>query len=356
MKATFGDLKNSRAPKITGLCADNPAFREITNQALEMLLYEGKFYNTTVRFRFCAIDGCITLPPQIATLEAVAVCGVPATLRTQWFEFSPNGMGIRGGRSTTTNQSTTSGCCGLANGFSCNEAIYRGTFPAFGDIQNGANKKFNLICDLASDVGKRVLVLYYDSNGNFVRTIQDGAMADGEVLLLTQTPGVLTSSFVNSVVGIQFLDERDGQVWGYEFNNDTSTKRLIGQYQAFEVNPDYPRYFFGGIRSSSTTTDGSCQQTLVDSVGKVAYVPVKGDTDLLCVPNIPALVYMMKGINDAEHEADGVKSNQILASALATAKHILDQQLNHFTGDGNQISMVVSGSSPFFNDPVQIVL
>lgn len=350
MKLTFADAKNSRLPDSIGACADDVRFRDVLNEALERLMYEGHWHNTVQRVRFCATDGCITQPPQIATIEKVAICGQPVTLRTQWHEFMDNGWGTR--NATQNCSSNSSSCSGSPwNGWcSGSDGLPRGYFPTFSDI-TGTNKKVILVCDLLSDVGKEVLVLGYDENGNWIRTIQDGSIQDGEIILLAQSGGTTSTNFFSAITDIQFNEARDGQTWLYELNSDTSVQRMIGVYQAFETRPNYARFYFAGI-ISGTSSGGSCNQTMVEALVKLNFWPVKVDTDYLCIPCLPALKDFMMALNAAENEPNAVEKVRITTAGLASAKSILNSQLQHFTGDGAVPTITVLGSSIYADNPI----
>jgi len=337
MRQTYKDLQDSLIPSSVGACVDDPRLLKLTNEALERLMYEGHFHTTVQRIRFCATDGCITYPPQVASLERIAICGQPIPLRTIWFEWMDGGWGLRGQQASSTDSDS---CCGFGCG--PNEAIFRGYFPTFADINPiNQNKKVNLVCDLSSDVGKEVLVLGYDENNIWIRTEQDGVIADGEVILLAQGAGTTSTNFFSCITDIQFNEERDSVVWVYEYNTTASTRRMIGTYQAFETRPNYARYFFPAIVSSPNSDDSGCAQTLVEAIAKLNFWPVKVPNDYLCVPCLPALKEMMMAINSAQNEPDGVKKQQIMAAGLVAALHILNMQLEHFTGSGNRIAMTV---------------
>lgn len=353
---TLKDIKNSRIPAAIGACPSDPDGRLLAtlNEATERLLYEGKWIGTTARFRFCATNGEITLPPQIATIEAVSVCGHAVTLRTQWWEYAVGGVGIQYGQSDAAGSGTGNcgdGCGSSTGGCGCmSEAIFRGYYCSFSDIV-GTGKKIKMVCDLATDVGKTVLLLGYDDNKNWLRTLQGGSYLDGELVTLAQGAGTLSTNNFSSLVGVQFPTDRDGQVWAYEYNVATTVQRLIGQYQYFETNPSYARYLFPSIRSG-IKSDGSCQSTLVELIGKLNFIPMKNDTDLCVITSIPALKEMCQAINSSEHEPDGVKRNQIIATGLATAKQILDSELDHYRGSGSQLSMNVIGSGVGSPEPI----
>lgn len=317
-------------------------------------MYEGHWHSTTQFLRICAVDGCVTQPPQVAVLERVAMCGHPVTLRTQWHEWMEGGLGIRSATNSTANNSTTSSCCsGGFSGCGTNEAIFRGYFPTFDDINPAnQNKKVNLTCDLVSDVNKTVLILGYDRDGNWVRTNQGGTILDGELISLAQGAGTNSVNFYSVVTDVQLNAARDGRVWLYEWNDTASTRRMIGQYESFEDRPSYPRYFFPSI-VAGTSTAGNCRQTLVEAMVKLNFWKVKVATDYLCVPCIPALKHMMEAINEAENAPDGIKKNQIISAGLTSALHVLNAQLDHFQGSGSVISMNVGGANAISLCPIE---
>ncbi len=336
MRITLIDVKNSRIPAALGICATDARLIAWLNEAVERLLYEGKYFGTYAKFRICSTDNCITLPRQIATIEVAAVCGRWIPVHDLWFEFLESGAGTRGGQ----------GQCGL------NEADYRGAFPTFSDLI-GTNKKLRWLCDVSDDIGKEALFLGYDQNGNWIRTVQNGALADGEVIAASQSPGTLSSNFFSSVTDIQFPSDMAGQHWLYEYNNDTTVLRLIGHYQYDETRPSYARYFIPSLAScGQTVSDGTCNSRMVEIIGKLAFIPVQVDTDYVIFGNIPALKEMMVALKYAENEMDSLRKNAIVASGLAVAKSILDKELSHYLGDGREVGITMMGSSVGHIDPV----
>lgn len=172
------------------------------------------------------------------------------------------------------------------------------------------------------------------------------------MITLAQGAGTTSNTFFSSITDVQLNEERDSKVWMYEWNDTTSTKRMIAQYEAYESRPSYARYYFPSILAGSSST-GNCRQTLVEALVKLNFWPVKVPNDFLCVPCLPALKEMMMAVNEAEHSPDGVKKQQIMAAGLSAALHILNMQLDHFTGSGNVISMSVSGANAVSLCPIE---
>lgn len=349
MRLTLADAKASRIPRAIGVCSTDSKFLAILNEAMQRLMRRGFWWGNYGRYRICTSDGCITLPPQLAAIDSVAMCGVPQPMHDQWFEFMANGPGPVNGRCNTSTD--TSSVCGQGISSSCNQGGFlRGHFPTFKDIQP-TGKKLNFVCDLASDVGKTVLALGFDDNGNWIRTSQGGSILDGEVIAFAQGGGTNSTNNFSSVSDIQLPSNMDGQSWLYEYKVSDTTRRLIGKYQYFETRPSYPRYLFPSIRTS-TNTDGSCDQTSVEIMARHEYIPLVKDTDYLILSNIPALKAMCVGIDQSEKEPDPIKKNQIMAMAYGEALTELDYELDSYLGAGRLIGVQNVGSSVLLNDPV----
>jgi len=352
MRITLADAKNSRLPSQVGACANDPItgqtdtrFLNLLNEAQERLLICGKWWGTVQKWRFCATDGCVALPSQFATLEAVAVCGRPIAVRDQFYEFLENGFGIRGQTVVSPTTGTTTPCCGGVSGVcGIQEALYRGHYCTFADVQP-TGKKLNLVCDKLTDVGKTVLVFGYDDNNNWIRTVQGGVVADGELIILAQGAGTVSVNNFSTVTDIQPPNNLDGQWWLYEYTVSTAAKRLIGQYQYFDLRPYFARYFFPGIIPFAPVPPGACAQVLVEALVKLEFIPVKKDTDYLLIGCLPALKEMMMALQKAEDEPDALRKVQILSAGQTLAKQILDQQLDHYLGTGRKMGMNIVGSS-----------
>jgi hypothetical protein len=362
MRVTLLDAKNN-LPPIFGVCPvdpntglTSPTFLQLLNEAQERLLIAGMWWGTVQKWRFCATDGCVSLPSQFATLIAVAVCGRPIAVRDQFYEFLENGFGIRGQTMVNTSTGTISPCCGGVSGVcGVGEALYRGNFPVFSDIIPGG-KQLQLVCDKLTDVGKPVLCLGYDDNNNWIRTVQNGMVLDGEVVSLAQAPGTNSVNNFSVVTDLQPPPNLDGQWWLYEFTVSGGTQRLIGQFQYYDIRPSFARYFFPAIIPQVAAPPNTCAQVLVEALVKLEFVRALRDTDYLIIGSLPALAEMMAALKKANDEADAVKRVQIISAGLTVAKQILDQQLDHYLGSGRKMGMNIVGSSIGDVHPVPVLL
>ncbi len=337
MKLTVSAVKASRIPAALNICPTDVRLLPWVNEAVERLLRKALWIGTYGRFRICATDGCITLPSQLASIERAAQCGVVIPTHDLWYEFLSNGLGPRNASCSTNGGCNCGGGCGVA------EANLRGWFPTFADVR-GTAKKLRLICDLATDVGKRVLCLGYDENGNWIRTIQSGVYADGEVVLLTQSPGTDTTKFFDGgITGIQFLDARDGQVWLYERDTVAATSRLIGSYQYSETVPSYARYFFPSI-CAQPQTGGGCATTQVEIIGRLEYYPVVKDTDVLLIGSIPALKNMCVAVKTYEESVNNADIQRAAAFETLAVK-ALDDEIEFYLGEGREVGVNFKGAN-----------
>ena len=219
MRTTLADLQASRVPYILGICPTDPRLVQWANEAVQRLLWLGKYWGTTAIFEICTTKGCITLPREIDTVEAINVCGQPVPVRDFWYQFLQNGPGSWDECCSTWNNSGP--WRGCANG----GLISKGQSPTFGEI-GLTPSQIVFACDVATDAAKNVLVLGYDLNNNWVRTVQNGSYADGEMISLAQGAGTTSVTFFSRVTDIQFQVPMDGQSWLYVV--DTSLSPGVG--------------------------------------------------------------------------------------------------------------------------------
>lgn len=332
MRLTLGDVKSSRIPSVCGGCPNDQRVTDLLNESVQRLLPLGHWVGTCLPLRICATDGCVTFPVQIESLEVAAVCNRPIPILDWFSEFNQGGIGLRkGGRSFM------------------DEAIPRGNFPVFNDLR-GTGKKLRFICDRSTDVGKPVLALGYDDNSNWIRTLQNGAYADGEVVLLSQSPGTNSVNNFSVVTDLQPPNDLDGQWWLWEYT-DATTQRMIGKYEFFETRPSYRRYFFPTLSRCP-----SGKATPIDVIAKLAFIPVKKDTDYLIIGYLPALKDMCQALNAAEHERDATKKTALIAAGMQVALAGLDAELSAHLGSGRRMEINVQGSSICQNDLVPVVI
>ena len=194
-------------------------------------------------------------------------------------------------------------------------------------------------CDLLSDAAKTVLILGYDSTGNWIRTTQGGVVADGEVVALAQGAGTLTVNTFSKITGIQAPTNLDGQWWAYL---GSTAGTLLGNYQWFDVVPSWKRYLIPFINATVTT---------VEIMGKLAFFPVKNDADFLIIGNLAALKLQCKAIISEENNS--WQEAQLLS---ASAIQELELELDHQLGAGRELGISIKGSNIGSIEPVPALM
>lgn len=316
----------------------DPRLLQLINDSEQRMLFMGKYWGTYQTWSMCATNGCLTLPRQFATIEAVSVCNKPVKIHDLLFEFLENGFGTGRAR------------CGL------NEANYKGNFPVFSDIIP-TGKKLQVVCDFTADAGLPFLALGYDDNGNWIRTLQNGVMLDGEIIPMATGNGTLSVNNFSTVTDLQ-PPVSTGQKWLYEWNVADGTPRMIGQYQNDETRPSYARYYFPWLAAytsvnCSATPPSPLKQIKVEAVAKMEFIPVVNPNDYLIIGNLQALKEMVMILNNAENEADAMtRAQQISQGVEMAVVPILEMELDHQLGSGRRIGINLQGSGMPDGEPV----
>ncbi len=323
MRTTLRQLKASRIPNALGLCSDDPRVVEFSNEAMERLMTMGKWVGTYQRALFCVNNGCLTFPRQVETIEAIALCNTPVTIRNEWFEFLANGTGLQSADS-----------CGV-------QLFDRGNACTFNDIA-GQNKKIRVYADVSEEADSQILLQGYDENGIWIRTQVGDEWVDGEYVAISTSPTNSTKLFT-SLTGVQ-KPITNGNVRLYEFNVDDSTQRAIAIYEPDEEVPSYRRSLLTGMTNwgGCCGNNDDCDSKPVTAMAKLRFVPVRVDTDYLPIGNIGAVKMGVMAVRKEENNLWS-EAEQYWASAV----RILNEELKSHLGDGAKVQMTVSGASQF---------
>lgn len=307
MKATLGDAKTQIDTSTLGVPACSAAFTQLLNEATQRLLMgPDRWWDVHHKLAINVTNGCVTWPREVANIESIALCGVPMTIRNEWFEFLESGYGVR--------------CCDAK----CEHQMFdRGTGVTFKDIRHGYTIKLTTQKPEAED--QYMGFLGYDCQGNWIRT-QDstGAWRDG---VWAQIP---TSPYAPYIGQVQFglgsiteiiKPKTNGYINLYDYNLITATSQKIGMYEWDETRPSYRKSLIGGIPDDCTKQ--------VTVMYRQEFTPVENDNDFLLIANIPALSEMMMAIKL-------FRQNQLqLASGHeGKAYQILDREVSHYVGNG----------------------
>lgn len=322
--------------RVLGVCEDSEEVPLRLNEAQTRLLNRPeKPVGSLVRYRICAGEsGCFSWPRFVRTIEAFAICNTPGTIRDVTYEFvgPPVGNGLLG---ETSWPGTT--------------LIDRGTFCAYDNISATPTvpKSIQLIATNAADVGKRVILRYYDSSGNKKYSSIDGVVQEGERLVLPAPPAYVTTSSNVMQDGLYAVTKEvtEYPVLMYQINALLVQEKLLARYEPSEQNPIYRQSFVPGF----TQTPGCCGATddctnnkAVTALVKLQHIPVVVDNDPLVLGNLPAFKLMCLSILREEQN----RFDESLAFE-AKANKELDGELASYMGDGVVLTMRVQGNGLF---------
>ena len=308
-------------------------FYSFLNEATQRLLQRGRYWGTFGRYAVSVNSQLMSLPPQIDTIEKVAVARQVLPLHDKIYEFLDFGW--------STRDET------LPNGSGVWEVLERGNFPTMVDIPAPGNQ-LTIKCDVADDAGQQVLLLGYDTSTppNWIRTQVGGVWQDGEIVQMTQNPGTTSINGFSRLTGVQPAltgVPLAGQWWIY------AGTTLLSNYQYFENSPTYKRYLIPFVNETVTT---------VELIGKLAFIPVTKPTDYPVIQNMAALKLAARAIK-AEEESSWVEANILwnggtdkkTGQKIIGAIQELDFELDHQLGGGRHIGINISGGG-IYNDAV----
>lgn len=332
-RLTLGILKRSLNNKLANYCNDDPRLVDLINRACERLLYEMMSVGTFPRYRVCLNESCITWPRQIETILAVAICNKPGTVRNGWYEFLSFGPGM-------LTQSDNCGSC-----WGGNQLIDQGEAATFDNVV-GTGKKIAVYCDVDEDDDAQIIIQYYESNGQWVRT-QDsgGAWMDGEAITLPEAGQYAYTSLEVLPGGPTRVIKpvTNGPVRLWEYDVSTTDLRALAVYEPSEEIPVYRRSLIPNINQigcCERTED--CGKISVTVVGKSRFIPVTDDNDFLQISHVDAIRLACQAI--AKEEADML---DVAATYWLMAQRCLTKQLEHWIGHGAVQPMRVMAGNTF---------
>jgi hypothetical protein len=265
-------------------------------------------------------------------VEGFAICNFPGIIRNEFFEFQGTSYGILG----------PDDCIGRT-------LVPRGTSPTFDDFF-GTTQKAKVYCDVTEAVGAYILLQGFDQNYNWIQTQVAGEWIDGERVLLTTGPQ-LSVNYFTSITAVQKpVTNGPVRLYSYDVPSGANVKSLA-IYESDETLPQYRRYMIPGLsqmgggnsRNPPCSTDATCDQTQVDLLVKMAFIPVSKDTDYLVIGNLQALKLAVMAIkaeenNDwtaAERLMEGNVTNEYgIPSRRGGAIPLLEEELANWNGDG----------------------
>lgn len=310
--------------KVLNLNASDSRVLDYVNRAIERLLYEGKWKDTLARYAVCVTNGCLVWPRQIETIEGIAVCESPFTIRNGFYEFLENGPGVLKDTSAV----------GLT-------MVDRGNVVAF-DTPLGTGKKLAIYAD-GTEAAGTVLLRYFDSNGNRVFTTYQGAVIEGERLTIPAAGAYTYSTYQVLPSGLYAVIKPVTKypIRLYEYAVAGGALKALAYYEPDEVVPEYRASFIPCLAGQGCGTAG-CSSSIVTIIAKLRYIPATGDDSILMIPHTDAI---RLGVQAVKKEEDNMLDEA--QKYWMTAIRSLDQQLKHWKGSGVVAPIRMVGSSTY---------
>lgn len=330
------DCRLSRLPSIIGCCADDlPTIAGAVNTAQRRLLMakeagEEGWWGTwaEVAFNVNKEKPYITLPREIARLEAISVCSGPVPIYNQFFEY------LRFGNGRMPQQ------CG---GGSCDGGLsvyQRNNVPTFTTMESGG-QSISVYPSISEDTGKRILLQGTDSNGTTIYTRDVFSRVTG-IFLSLQQPFVASPITFNSLTGIQ-KDLTSGPVQIFGTDPLTGVQTLLHTMEPSEEVANYQRYYLSSISASGFPGD-DVDTVSVTALAKLDLIPVRVDTDYLLIQNLEAIISECASVRYSE--VDTPSSKGMAAVHHREAISYLNGELTHYLGkETNSIIFSPFGSA-----------
>lgn len=319
------DARIGRLPELLGQCQGNVAqLCSYLNAAQNRLILcpesgdEG-WYGTFAEVRFNFISRTtpyLTVPRQIARIEALNVCHRPMLLNNQFVEYLDFGSG----RMPKFHR---------FNHWWIPEAYTRNNTPVFVDLPT-QGMYLRVYSTSAADYGTtRILLQGTDSTNTPIYTVDNSNEVQGQFLTL-QSPFVQTPQVFNLITGVQ-KDITTGYVQIFAVDATTGDQTLISVMEPGEMVAGYRRYYFNNLPCNCCLQPGFPIENLsVTAIVKLEPIPVAVDTDYFLLHNLEALIEEACGVRYSE--MDNPTAKQMAQEKHKQAVRLLNGELTHYYG------------------------
>lgn len=312
---TVLDLKNSRIPPELGICPTDARLLQYYNEWQEDALNHGRWWGTIVSTQIQTNGGLIAWPRNVANVELLTRCGQTIQGHNQWYRFMD---------AVSQPYCDVCGCAGLPGGCgSCGGLIWtdEGMLPVFRQLTSASYIK--LYPGNAADIGKKVLIQGYDSNGQWVRRQYGLTPVDGEYVVLT-LPFAQSTVAYNSITGIQ-KEATGWLVRASGLDASTSVETPIAQWEGDETSPQYRVIRVPNVAKGS---NGTVQPVTLNALVKLEHIPVQYDTDWLVLQCSPAIRHGLRSRMLSARDQDTSADKE-----MARSIDCLNQELRTHNGD-----------------------
>jgi hypothetical protein len=315
------DLRQSRFPRVLGLCQDNiPEIANYANSIQETLLFDKSAGDESwhgtwaeIAFNVSRENPFVVLPREIARIESADICNKPVPVNNQFAEFLRFGNGrMARGRCG----------CGDLQVYARNNAI---TFFPF----TNPPQYLRVYITSDQDVGKRVMFGGLDENNSVIYS-QDNLVRVQGVFLSMMAPFAQTTQLFNEIQAIQ-KDITSGIISIYQVDPNSGDEVLLLTMQPGETIASYRRYYFNQLPMSCCSIPStSPHQVQIKAIAKLEPLPVRVDTDYLLLTSLEAFIEEAQALR--LQEADTGAAQQMAAAHHMRAIRLLIGQLGHFNG------------------------
>ncbi len=323
----------SRLPSLLGLCqSDYPQIANYVNSAQERLLMaieardEG-WWGTwaEIAFNVSRCSPYITLPREVARIEALNICNVPVFVQNQFFEY------LRFGNGRLPKQfNQGNGWFGCAT-----QAFSRNNAVTSINMTNAPQYLTAYVANpLDADGTKRILFQGLDASGNQIYSLDVDQNVRGAFSILSY-PSVTSAQTFTEIQGIQ-KDVTFGEVRIYQHDPTTGDEILLLTMQPSETTASYRRYYFDSLPWSCCgcpTVPGIPDTIQVTAIAKLELIPVKTMTDYTLIQSKEAIICECQAIRMSEMDANAAmaKDNGYHKQAIG----LLNGELAHYLGLDN---------------------
>lgn len=332
------DVRTSRLPDEIGLCdTDIVEIARVANSAERRLITckeagEEGWWGTwaELAFNVSQSNPYVTMPRNVARVEAFSVCNCPVQLNNQFFEY----LRFGNGRLPKTFMRE---CHQILQAYTRNNA------PGFQDLNTTTGPQYIMVYPGdAADVGQRVLIQGRDANGNSVYSQDAFSQPKGVFVTLTQPFAIAQLNGVNlpfsAITGYQ-KDLTKAPVQIFQMDPTTGAQVLLTTMQPSETTGWYRRYFFHPLPFDCCTAMGppsGCPtgvppgQVQVTAIVKLEPIPVQYDTDYFTLQNLEAIIE--ESIALRYNPMDISQAKVFRAQHHKEAVDLLNGELSHYLG------------------------
>lgn len=329
------DLRISRLPSVIGVCREDiQQLANAVNTAEQRLLYcaeagdEGWWGSfAEMVFTLDPTHSFITLPRQVARIEAMTLCDRPIAVENQFYEYLQFGNG------------TLPHNCRIDRWCQVPRTYTRNNVPLFVDPPTPVFMVRAYLTNPA-DVGRRALIGGLDQNGNPIYS-QDGINRCIGQFVNLDTPFATWPMSFTEIKSVQ-KDVTSGSVRFVSVDPATGNETTILTMEPSEQTASYRRYFTTPVpRNCCNTTTGTLT---AKAIVKLEPIPVAQDTDFLLLQNREAIIEECASVR--YRDIDATSSKTMAQEAHKQAVKLLNGELSHYLGkDSPAVEFAPFGSA-----------